>query len=87
MIKINADFEIEHTTQCWVLYQYYDGLDKGGNPIRRKNITYYSTLANVCAAVIDKSAGLACEQAKDIIAAVQAAESDIFKAIHAPGLK
>jgi len=52
-----------------------------------KKTTYYNSLVYVCGKIIDKSAGIACNQAGDIVSAIKKAKWDIFKAISCTDMK
>ena len=66
MIKINEDFEFERDTYGWQLHQYRDGMNKKtGEPTRTKSTTYHASIYQICAAVIDRSAG-GCKSMEDL---------------------
>jgi len=88
MIKINDTFEIEKDPYCWSLHEWRDGVNRiTGEAIRTKKTTYYNSLVHVCGIIVDKSAGIACNQAGDIIGAIKQAKWDIFKAICCADMK
>ena len=87
MIKINDTFEIEKDPYCWNLHEWRDGVNKQGEATRTKRTTYYNSLVHVCGKIIDKSAGIACNQAEIMVAAIKKAKWDIFKAISCTDMK
>jgi hypothetical protein len=57
MIKINERFWFERDQHCWNLYEWKDGKNKDGEPMRSKTTTYHSRLEQICNEVIDRTAG------------------------------
>ena len=88
MIKINDTFEIEKDPYCWNLHEWRDGINRTtGKTTRTKKTTYYNSLVHVCGIIVDKSAGIACNQAEIMVAAIKKAKWDIFKAISCTDMK
>ena len=55
LIKINNDFSYEIDKYNWVLFEFYDGVDKNGDFKRNERRTYYGTLSQMLNAILDKS--------------------------------
>ena len=85
-IKINDRFEFYRDPNCWVLVEHTYGerfdKDKGCNvPFHGRSKTFYSALQHLCGAVIDRSAGEACDGMESVIECIKRAENDLHVAI------
>ena len=66
MIRINEDFETFRDQYCWHLVHWTNTTHPKAKNKRTSRTTYHATLEQVCAAVIDRSAG-ELEDLKSII--------------------
>ena len=82
MIKINESFEIEKDSNCWILTQYYVGKNKEGREKTHSRQSYYTSLLQCCSAIIDRAAGVACSEARNIIQEIRKTKHDIFMALN-----
>jgi hypothetical protein len=79
--KINGRFSIERDSNCWLLVEDRPGVSKTGEPITTRDVTYYSQIEPLCLSVLNKSAGVACQESKNIVAAIQTARREILDAL------
>lgn len=80
-MKINDRFSIEREANCWIVQETRPGISRTGKTVFREDVNYYSQLDRACAAVVDASAGIACQEARSIVAAIQEAKAEIVKAL------
>ena len=82
-MKINENFELNYDG-CWTVVEWKDGfktVDGERVPTRTIRKSYYSDLVNACGCILDRSAGNACSESRNIIDAVKHAKKDIHEAI------
>ena len=65
MIKFNDRFSCERDKYQWILTETYSGVDKKNKPKKHSRATYHGSLKQVCAYVVDKTAG-GCNAAEEI---------------------
>lgn len=86
MIKINEDFEFERDEYGWRLYQWKDGINKKtGKATRNKSVTYHANIYQICAAVIDRSAG-GCQSMEELRDMLSSAEQGLTKVMEGKAL-
>lgn len=81
MTKINDRFSIERDSNCWLLVENRPGVSKAGEKITTRDVSYYSQIDHLCLSVLDRSAGVACQECKNIVAAIQTARREITDAL------
>lgn len=74
MIKFcEGIFTAQRDKHQWVVIELYDGKDKKGNPKQHSKESYHATLKQVCAYVVDVTAGHA-QGAEEMLVMLENAE-------------